>query len=493
MKVGNVAETITVTGRDAHRGPAEHDDARPSSRGRRRTRCRPASNMFNLGVLIPGVTLTTGGLANQDVGGALGPNTLALGIHGGQTQDQRLTMNGVSLSTMIGGGWGGGTIPNQGGRRRDVVRHLVGGREPVDGRRPHQLHRQGRRQQVRGTVFANFANDSMQGSNYTQRLKDARPHDARRHREELGLQSGFRRTHRQGQAVVLPVGPQPGREHVRAGTVLQQEREQSERVDLRARFGAACDAQSLLAGLSTPASRGRRIPRTSSGSSYNIQSNCFCPFGINSLTAPEAGNDQRFPLQRPIVVDWTSPVTSKLLLEGSAIHRIERWGAMDPSDARAWHDFRRRSGSGRVQAGHDLSIGRDVQQQHQHDIPLGAQGVVYHRRSCSQGRRERRVGSNDATTYTRLPLAYTFLTPVGAAPTPVSLTEDVTPYTTHLNVDHDFGLFAQDKWTRGRSTIIARDTVRPRLEQLSREHARSDDVCAEPQHHVPRNAAGQLV
>ena len=29
----------------------------------------------------------------------------------------------------------------------------------------------------------------------------------------------------------------------------------------------------------------------------------------------------------------------------------------------------------------------------------------------------------------------------------------MTPYTTHLNVDHDFGLFAQDKWTRGRSTI----------------------------------------
>jgi hypothetical protein len=36
---------------------------------------------------------------------------------------------------------------------------------------------------------------------------------------------------------------------------------------------------------------------------YNIQSNCFCPFGISSLVAPEAGNDQRFPLQRPILVD----------------------------------------------------------------------------------------------------------------------------------------------------------------------------------------------
>jgi hypothetical protein len=35
-------------------------------------------------------------------------------------------------------------------------------------------------------------------------------------------------------------------------------------------------------------------------------------------------------------------------------------------------------------------IGRDVQQQHQHDLPLGAQGVVYRKRPCFK------VGVNDA-------------------------------------------------------------------------------------------------
>ena len=73
---------------------------------------------------------------------------------------------------------------------------------------------------------------------------------------------------------------------------------------------------------------------------YNIQSNCFCPFGISTLTAPEAGNDQRFPLQRPIEVDWTSPVTSKLLLEGygDPPHRaVGRHGSLN---ARPRHDFR---------------------------------------------------------------------------------------------------------------------------------------------------------
>jgi hypothetical protein len=62
-------------------------------------------------------------------------------------------------------------------------------------------------------------------------------------------------------------------------------------------------------------------------------------------------------------------------------------------------------------------------------------------------------GSSDATTYTRVPYAYTFNTPVGAAPTPSLITEYVTPYTVSTDVNHDFGLFAQDKWTTGRATI----------------------------------------
>src|SRR4051812_36730901 len=107
MKVGNVSETITVSGEPpivdlqstTRQTVITHAelDALPTGK-----------NMFNVGVLIPGITLSTGGLANQDVGGALGPNTLALAIHGGKTQDQRFTMNGISLSTMIGGGGGGG-------------------------------------------------------------------------------------------------------------------------------------------------------------------------------------------------------------------------------------------------------------------------------------------------------------------------------------------------------------------------------------------------
>ena len=47
--------------------------------------------MFKLGVLIPGVTMVSQGgtLANQNVGGALGPETRALVRMAGGTDDQR--------------------------------------------------------------------------------------------------------------------------------------------------------------------------------------------------------------------------------------------------------------------------------------------------------------------------------------------------------------------------------------------------------------------
>ena len=170
LKVGSVSETITVTGETpivdvqntTRQTVVNHAvmDALPTGR-----------NMFNVGVLIPGVVLATGGLANQDVGGALGPNTLALAIHGGHTEDQRFTMNGISLSTMIGGGWGGGTIPNPAG-----VSEMLFDTSAVDaslatgGVRINFIAKDGGNK-FAGSVMGNFANSSMQGDNFTDRLK----------------------------------------------------------------------------------------------------------------------------------------------------------------------------------------------------------------------------------------------------------------------------------------------------------------------------------
>src|SRR5688572_28459140 len=102
LSVGTLNDTVTVT------GEAPIVDVQSTTRQRvmdaESISTLPSSrNMFELGVLIPGVSLT-GGLTVQNVGGSLGPETRALAAHGGRTEDQRFMMNGVSLSSMIGGG-----------------------------------------------------------------------------------------------------------------------------------------------------------------------------------------------------------------------------------------------------------------------------------------------------------------------------------------------------------------------------------------------------
>jgi hypothetical protein len=451
LKVGNVSETITVSGeppivdlQTTTRQTVmtrEQADALPTGR-----------NMFNLGVLIPGITLTTGGLANQDVGGALGPNTLALGIHGGQTQDQRLTMNGISLSTMIGGGWGGGTIPNQAGvSETSFDTSAVDASLSTGGVRINFVAKDGGNK-YEGTVFGNFANDKMQGNNFTPRL------------QALGLTTPG--------GIVKNWDFNPGF----GGPLVKDKlwfflsgRSQGADTQVPGQFynlNANNPAQwAYVPDTSRPATLNRswqdyngRLTWQASqknkfGFLYNIQSNCFCPFGISSLVAPEAGNNQRFPLQRPILVDWTSPVTSKLLLEGSAIHRIERWGAMDPSTLAPGMISVTDTGPGAYRPGMTYRAA---------DTYSNNLNTTFHYRLAASyitGAHAFKVGMNDAwgssdaTTYTRVPYAFTFATPVGAAPTPASITEYPTPYTVSTDVDHDFGLFAQDKWTSGRSTL----------------------------------------
>jgi hypothetical protein len=452
MKVGNVAETVTVTGETpivdvqatTRQTVITHTelDALPTGK-----------NMFNVGVLIPGVTISTGGLANQDVGGALGPNTLALAIHGGRTQDQRFTMNGISLSTMIGGGWGGGTIPNPAG-----VSEMLFDTSAVDaslstgGVRINFIAKDGGNR-FAGTASFNFANDKMQGDNFTARLKS------------LGL------TTPGGITKNWDFAPGFGGPLVKDKVWFYLSgRSQGANTQVPGQFynlnANNPNSWVYAPDTSRPAVLNRKwtdyqarvawqaTNKNKFGFLVDWQDNCFCPFGVASLTSPEAGNNQRFPLQRPIEVDWTSPVSSKLLLEGTAMHRIERWGAMDPSDLAPGMISVTDNGPGAFRPGMTYRAAGS----YSNNI-----NTTFHYRLAASyitGAHAFKVGFNDAwgqsdaTTYTRSPYSFQFNTPVGAAvPVPSQITEYVTPYTISTHVSHDTGLFAQDKWTTGRATI----------------------------------------
>ena len=452
MKVGNVSETITVTGEPpivdlqatTRQTVMTHAqvDALPTGR-----------NMFNLGVLIPGVTLTTGGLANQDVGGALGPNTLALGIHGGTDagpaphHERHLAQHDDRRRL------GRRHDSQRGGRQRNAFdTSAVDASLSTGGIRINFIAKDGGNQ-FAGTVFANFANSSMQGSNYTDRLKQAGLATPGGIVKNWDFNPGFGGPIAKDKLWFYLSGRSQG-----ADTLVPNQFYNKNENNLNAWTYVPDTARPAELNRSWQDYQARVTWQANSknkfGFLYNIQSNCFCPFGISTLTAPEAGNDQRFPLQRPIEVDWTSPVTSKLLLEATAIHRIERWGAMDPSTLAPGMISAVDQGPGayrpgmtyRAAATYSNNINETFHWRFTASYITGAHAIKV---GANDG-----WGYSDATTYTRQPLAYTFVTPVGAAPTPSTLTEYVTPYTVSTNVAHDFGLFAQDKWTKGRSTVM---------------------------------------
>src|SRR5215813_271831 len=171
MKIGNVAETITVSSeaptvdiQTTTRETVMSQDivaAIPTSR-----------NSFAVGVLIPGVTVSDGFGSFQDVGGALGPTTLALMVHGSRVSDQRQLVNGVALSTMIGGGWGGGAVPNATGTAEFAIdTAAVDATAATGGVRINFIPRDGGNR-FAGTLFGAFASSGFASNNYDNDLKN---------------------------------------------------------------------------------------------------------------------------------------------------------------------------------------------------------------------------------------------------------------------------------------------------------------------------------
>jgi hypothetical protein len=170
LKIGTVQETITVTGEtpivDVQSVTKQRVlnqeiiEAIPTGR-----------NQYNLGVLIPGVT--TNSLNQQDVGGSAGLDAaFAIVVHGSQPDSQRITQNGITLGTILGGGYGGGAVPNASAVQEWTFDYSgVSAELATGGVRINFIPKEGGNS-FRGVVFGSFSNNSLQGSNFSQDLKD---------------------------------------------------------------------------------------------------------------------------------------------------------------------------------------------------------------------------------------------------------------------------------------------------------------------------------
>ncbi|MBI4264898.1 MAG: carboxypeptidase regulatory-like domain-containing protein, partial [Acidobacteria bacterium] len=168
LRVGALEETITVT------GEAPVVDVQSTTRqavlGADIIQALPtARNYVTLARLIPGTSgggTDVGGSNLQDVGGSVT-------IHGSRTQDQRVTLNGINTMTLQAGGNIGGQIPDVGSANEVTVDHTAVSAElPTGGVRINFVPKDGGNTFASSTFFT-FSNGGLQGSNFTQALRDA--------------------------------------------------------------------------------------------------------------------------------------------------------------------------------------------------------------------------------------------------------------------------------------------------------------------------------
>ena len=167
MKIGTVQETITVTGetpivdvQSAKRQQVVSGDVLTAI---------PAARAANgLLVLVPGVTVS----GNQDV--ALNPGgSPTFTIHGGRSNEGRVQVDGINVGASLNGAGSGGYITDVGNAQEVMFTTSGGlGEAEVGGPYMNLVPRTGGNA-VKGSFFGSGANDAMQGSNYTQALKDA--------------------------------------------------------------------------------------------------------------------------------------------------------------------------------------------------------------------------------------------------------------------------------------------------------------------------------
>jgi hypothetical protein len=453
LAVGALEETITVSG--ATPTVDLQSTTRQVSITQEIVSQIPSSrNPFALGVLIPGVTQSFG---NRDVGGAVVAEVAALSANGGRTNDQRMMVNGVALSSGIGGGWGGGAVPNAAGTQEFAIDvSAVDAQAATGGVRVNFIPRDGGNR-FSGSVFGSYSRGSFAADNYTGTDVQQRGLTAPGTIKENGdFNPGVGGPIVRDKFWFFVSGRALAADNYVAGQFLNANAN-----NLNAIRYVPTDQQAILhqdqkimqAHLTYQMNQKNKFGLTVDQEAY-----CGCPFGVTAGVSADAASDRRFPLQRFVSADWTSPITNKLLIEASGIHRVERWGNMDLQTGKGENIESLAPGITGIVDNPSLATGASLNYRASNATFNNSWNWNLHYRAAVSyvtGSHSFKVGFNNAylhhenTTYTNPATEY-FYNFANGVPSQVVYR---IPRTIAVDVDYDMGLFAQDRWTVGRWTL----------------------------------------
>jgi hypothetical protein len=454
LEVGGLQETITVSGET----PAVdlQSTTRQAVMDQEIVSAVPSSRTpFTVGVLIPGVK--KGAFTGQDVGGSVVQEVASLEANGGRTSDQRMMVNGVALSSGIAGGWGGGAVPNATGTAEFAIDvSAVDAQAATGGVRINFIPRNGGNR-FSGTIFGSVANESFASDNFTGSDVQERGLSIPGAIKGSGdLNPGIGGPIKRDKLWFFVSGRKLYADNYVAGMFFNANANNLNRFDyVRSTEQAVLHQEQSIfqVNFTWQANQKNKFAVTIDQENF-----CACTTGISATVSPEAGNDRRFPLQRFVTVDWSTPVSNRLLIEASGIHRVERWGGMEPQVGKLGNIDHLEPGMISVTDSLNPVTGGPLTYRAATTYNNSWNWNIHYRAAVSYitGSNTFKVGFNNAflhhenTTYSSpaLPFSYNFTSMV-----PTAIQYRIVPRTVEVNVDRDMGFFVQDKWTTGRWTL----------------------------------------
>ena len=446
LRVGAIEETITVTGEtpivDVQSGTRQRVidrdliDGLPTGR-------TPFAQM----ALIPGVSV---GAANQDVGGATQlSGAVGTQIHGSTQNSQLLMENGLSTAVLVAP-WGSQLSFNMAATQEISVNYSGSGAENnASGVQMNVIPREGGNT-FNGVFFVNGTSGGLQGSNFSQDLKNAGLRTPDSIRTLYDVNPGFGGPLRQDRLWFYA----SARRAVASRWAAEEFYDRNANnpnvwtydPDLTRPVSNDSDVNDGRLRLTWQAT-----PKVKLGGLYVQQTARNWPTVRDAsgrgagatLSAYEASPYHYFPVERQMTADATSPITSRLLLDGAFKYAVERAirdriPGLDPQ----------------MIAVLDQATGREYRARSQY---INRPSYTYYYRasvSYITGAHSFKVGIGDITgyfnqnDYDNNPVSYRFNNGV-----PNQITMRALPIVFRVDVDHQMGAYVQDRWTVDRLTL----------------------------------------
>jgi hypothetical protein len=433
LKVGALEETITVTG----------ETPTVDVQSVVRQRVMTTETMEELPVnrmpafiasLIPGVNNSS-----VDVGGSLGPIVTGGGmtVHGSRSTDLLTMSNGLSLQSIQTGSAVQGVANMAQYQEVAIDTAAADASQSLGGVRMNLIPAEGGNQ-IHGSFTGAFANNSMQGSNYDDDLKARGLPTPNGIQRNWDINPAFGGPIRQNKLWFFTTGRYTGAWNYvgilgnkNAGNPSSWTYEPTTE-----REATQLNSRAMMGRVTWQAMQKQKF-----NVGYDYTGVCQCN-QVTPTLASEAAPNIWYDPKSVVTVDWTSPMTNRLLLDGSFLY-LNLYRIADPAGSESLIQVQEQSSGLTYRA--RASDNRNISIQWQY---RGSLSYITGAHSFKTGFSNTQASSSMLTYAIGPPLTYRFNNGV-----PNQFTEFALPSTADSNIDADLGVFAQDKWTRGRMTL----------------------------------------